>query len=119
LQTQRGPRLRQALSQRAHEVAQARHGRLVWRLHCPHRSSAHGTHGAALEEATMTKRSRLTRVSAGALFAAVVAVALPVAPRDAAANEPVAPEGAETCYDYGLIKVCCDGGGCRIVRWPW
>ena len=65
----------------------------------------------------MKKRSVFTRVSAVVLFGLAAAIALPATPRSASANEP-APE-VDTCYDYGLIKVCCDGGGCRIVRWPW
>jgi hypothetical protein len=53
------------------------------------------------------------------LFAAVLAAALSMgSARAAEAQEPLAgsdPAGA-TCYHFPLITVCCDGGGCYIVR---
>ena len=54
-------------------------------------------------------------VFAAALSAALSVTSLRAAPVDEALLVGSDPPGA-TCYHSPLITVCCDGGGCYIVR---
>ena len=65
----------------------------------------------------MTKRLWHAFLFAAALSAALLLQSVRAHASDAELVAPVSddPPGA-TCYHFPLITVCCDGGGCYILR---